>query len=90
MGLSNEISFILIFLAVVYLWIKTLDRNLPMRFNMSVSVNPKMQPWPTWAYFKRYSLILKPVPTILLSKKMFFQFSCLTRVTSDMIFYQKY
>ena len=38
MGLSNEISFILIFLAVFYLWIKTLDWNLPMRYNMSVSV----------------------------------------------------
>ena len=38
MGLSNEILFILIFLAFSYLWIKTLDWNLPMRFNMSVSV----------------------------------------------------
>ena len=38
MGLSNEISFVLIFLAVSYLWIKTLDWNLPLRYNMSVSV----------------------------------------------------
>ena len=38
MGLSNEISFILIFLAVSQLWIKMLDWNLPMRYNMSVSV----------------------------------------------------
>ena len=36
--------------------------------------NPQMQPWPTWAYFMSYSLILKPVPTILLCKKCSFVF----------------
>ena len=57
MGLSNEISFILIFLAVFYLWIKTLDWNLPMRYNMSVSVNNDNK---VWQVSHTFSLFVTP------------------------------